>query len=145
MSASARSVVDRDGGRKADLAAIHMAKASLGWSDEEYRDILQTVCSVRSSALLDFAGRKRFLAHLRACGYVNAKRGARSVSEWSPKQRLVWSLWQKLADAGRVNERNRAALDAWLQHHVGPQRLEWLNGPQQDQAIAMLKQWMVRQ
>lgn len=141
---SARPVVDRDGARKADLAAIHIGKAQLGWSDDEYRDILYTVCQVRSSAQLDFAGRKKFLAHLRECGYADPKRGKRSGATWSPKQRLLWSLWQKLADAGRVNDRNRAGLDAWCAKHVGPQRIEWLSPSQLDQAIAMAKQWIAR-
>ncbi len=58
-----KAVIDRDGARKADLAAIHIAKKDLGWDTDHYRDILFSVCRVKSSAELDFTGRKRFLAH----------------------------------------------------------------------------------
>ena len=138
-------VLDRDGARKADLAAIHIGKAQLGWTDEEYRDILFTVCKVRSSAQLDFAGRKRFLEHMRACGFVNKARGARSGGEWKGPQKLVWSLWQQLADKGLVNDRSLAGLNAWLLHYVQLQHLTWLTkAPQQDQVIGMLKGWLKR-
>ena len=62
-----KAVVDRSGARNGDLAAIHIAKAKLGWDDSMYRDVLFSVCRVKSSAQLDFTGRKRFLAHLTAC------------------------------------------------------------------------------
>ena len=66
-SKPARPVVDAAGARRADLAAIHIAKKALGMDDDSYRDVMFTVAGVRSSANMDFAARKRFLAHLRAC------------------------------------------------------------------------------
>lgn len=145
-----RRVVDRDGARKADLAAIHIGKKALNWDEGFYRDMLHTLCRVRSSADLDFAGRKRVLAHMKACGWNGggqrhpgpAQRAARP--SLTLEQRKVWSLWQQLADAGAVQSRKSAALMAWVQRQVGIDRLEWLHGKQAEMAIESLKLWLDR-
>jgi phage gp16-like protein len=145
-----RAVVDHEGGRKADLAAIHIAKKQLGWDDDFYRDILWTVCRVKSSGELDITGRKRFLEHLRQCGFVNAqkRRGSgrrKAVSgELSAPQRLMFSLWQQLADAGLVHERRMSALVAFARRQTGVERLEWLKPRQEDLVIQSLRQWLER-
>ena len=36
------TVVDRSGARRADLAAIHIAKQALGWDEDTYRDVMAT-------------------------------------------------------------------------------------------------------
>ncbi len=152
-----RRVVDTEGGRKADLAAIHIGKAALGWSDDEYRDLLWTICQVRSAGDLDFAGRKRFLAHLRACGFENARTSRRSASKPAtgaagpvvpgalrPAQRKMFSLWQELHAAGLVHQRGMAALQAYAARQTGVDRLVWLNGRQEDLVIESLKKWLAR-
>lgn len=68
-----KSVVDNDGARKADLARIHIAKKALGYTDEEYRDVMFAVARVRSSADLDFTGRKRLIEHFIRCGWSGSK------------------------------------------------------------------------
>lgn len=140
------AVIDREGGRRADLAAIHMAKKALAWDDDTYRDILFTVCRVRSSAALDFAGRKAFLAHLQACqaNMGIAAPAGRTKTAWSPSQRRLWSLWQQLADAKLANARDRKALDAWIKRQTGVDRIEWLNAAQLDLVIASAKRWLSR-
>lgn len=55
--------------RGSALAQIHIAKKEMGWSDEEYRDLLFTVCRVRSAKDLDHAGREKFLSHAKRCGW----------------------------------------------------------------------------
>lgn len=142
---TSRFPVDKDS-RKGDLAAIHVAKKNLGWDDDTYRDILWTVCHVRSSADLDFAGRRRFLAHLAACQAKGAPKAqpAREKTPWSPQQRLVWACWQRLADAKLVEHRDRHAVEAWIKRQTGVDRLAWLNGPQLDLVLSSLKQWLKR-
>lgn len=142
------AVIDHEGARRADLAAIHIAKKDLGWDDGTYRDVMFAVCRVRSSAELDFAGRKRWLAHLKACGW---KKGVAARSSGSarrapltPSQRKVWSLWQELADAGLVRDRGMPALAAYVKRQTGVDRLEWLAGRQEELVIESLKRWLVR-
>lgn len=149
VSSTARRVGGTDGGRRADLAAIHVALKALGWDDDTYRDILWTVCRARSSADLDFAGRRRLLAHLAACQGqlgVTARPAAagRSKTPWTPQQRLLWARWQRLADAGLVRHRDRPALEAWVARQTGVDRIEWLSGPQLDLVLAGLKRWLAR-
>ena len=141
-----RSVIDKDGGRKADLAAIHIAKKQLGWDDETYRDLLWTVCRVKSSGDLDFTGRKRFLDHLRQCGFVNAATKGRKVvsGTLTAPQRKMFSLWQQLADADLVHERRMSALVAYAKRQTGVDRLEWLKPAQEDLLIESLKKWLGR-
>lgn len=139
------SAVAKSDQRQRDLAQIHIAKKALGWSDDEYRDLLWTVCSVRSSSQLDSTGRARFLAHQRSCGWTPGSKSARAKkATWTPTQRLIWSLWQQLADAELVQHRERAALDAWIKAHVGVDRVEFLNRQQQQLAIESLKAWLGR-
>ena len=83
-----RQVLDTEGARKADLAAIHIAKAEMGWDDDFYRSILKAKCGVGSAGLLDHAGRKRFLEHLRACGWSGGPK-ARVGAENAPAARLA--------------------------------------------------------
>ena len=140
--------VDHPGARRADLAAIHVAKKALGWDDDTYRDVMSTVCAgVRSAGDLDHAGRKRWLAHLAACQAAAGLKPARQAPErkpWGPQLRKLWSLWQQLADAGRVNDRGRPALQAWVTSQTGVSRLEWLTEQQLDLVLGQAKRWLAR-
>ncbi|MEN9627627.1 MAG: hypothetical protein RJA10_854 [Pseudomonadota bacterium] len=133
--------------RNGDLAAIHMAKAQLQLSDDEYRDLMATVCNgIRSAADLDWTGRRRFLAHLQACLKHRSPQGpARHIrAPLTPAQRLMWSLWMRLADAGLVGDRTMKALEAFAQRQTGVERLQWLNKQQEDLVILSLKAWIKR-
>lgn len=141
----------RSSARRGDLASIHIAKARLGLDDGEYRDLMATVCSgVRSAAALDFSGRKRFLAHLQAClqaqDLASASRSEQRVvrKDLSEHQRLMWSLWMQLADAGLVAHRTMDALQAFAARQTGVDRIEWLNFHQESLVLASLKRWLKR-
>lgn len=144
-------VVDSPNARKADLAAIHIAKSDLGWDDDHYRDVLFAVCRVKSSRDLDFTGRKRFLEHLRSCGWpgragqaAGARQGSPARTAMTKAQRLIWSLWQRLYEAGAVDSRAMPALAAYVKRQTGVDRLEWLNYPQETVMIESLKKWLAR-
>lgn len=143
------AVVDTNKGRQLDLAKIHMAKKALAWDDSTYRDILWTVCQVKSAGDLDFAGRKRFLDHLVRCGWKPDTKSpsapAKAVRKpLTPSQRLMWALWQQLADAGLVDNRKMPALNAFVKRTVQVDRMEWLTWPQETLVIEALKKWLER-
>lgn len=137
-----------DAQRKRDLARIHQGKAALGWDDDTYRALLRQVCGVDSAAKLDAAGRARFLEHLAKCGWRQAPAAApadRPVRKALTRpQRLMWSLWQQLADAKLVENRRMPALLAFVSRTTGVDRLEWLNGQQETMVIEALKLWLAR-
>lgn len=144
-----RTVVDRDGARRADLAAIHVAKKALGWDDGTYRDIMFTVVRHRSSAEMDFAARKRFLEHLRACMAQMGLQAApqapkRGKKAWGPRHRLLWSLWQRLADGGHISDRTLLGLNAWVKRQTGVDSVDFLNIHQLDAVIDSAKRWLGR-
>jgi phage gp16-like protein len=102
MKAKARRRDDR----AAELAQIHIAKKELGLDDDTYRDMLFTVARVRSSADLDFTGRKRVLAHLKSRGF-NVRPSTKYLvdrpknmddADRGPSLKKIEAL---LADAGR--------------------------------------------
>lgn len=138
-------VLDDERGRRADLAAIHLAKKALRWSDDEYRDVMATICNgVRSAGELDFTSRKRFLAHQQACLKANGHTPpAKPIKgPLTPQQRLLWSLWMQLADAGIVRQRSMQALTSWVRAQIGVDSLRFLNTHQEDAMINRLKTWL---
>jgi phage gp16-like protein len=137
------------GDRRNDLAKIHVAKKALGWDDSTYRDILWTVCRVKSASELDTAGRRAFLDHLAKCGWSSATKSSTSPSNavrapLTPTQKKMWAMWQKLADAGKVENRKMPALVAFVQRTVHVDRLEWLTWPQESLVLEALKKWLDR-
>lgn len=71
--------------RNADLAKIHIAKKQLNIDDDQYRDILWSLCRVRSSAdITTSEGRDKVLEHLRACGFKASKPTRQHKAEPEP-------------------------------------------------------------
>lgn len=131
--------------RRADLAKIHIAKKDLSWDDDTYRDILWTVCQVRSAGELTAAGRARFLAHIAKCRGQSQARASKPVRKaLTAPQKKMWSLWQQLGDRGLVKQRDMAALLVFVKRTTQVDRLEWLNGAQESLVIEALKQWLDR-
>lgn len=144
-----KRVVDQSGARRADLAAIHVAKKALEWDDETYRDVMFTVVRHKSSAELDFAGRKRWLEHLRTCMAQQGLQPAREAPRrgkkaWTPRHHLLWSLWQRLADAKHISDRTLPALNAWVKRQTQVDSVDFLNVHQLDAVIDAAKRWLDR-
>lgn len=87
--------------RKAELAQIHIAKAQLGLDEDTYRAMLWTVGRVKSSADLDWAGRKRVLDHLKAKGFTTARQADawsfidRAPADKKPALRVIVAICRK--------------------------------------------------
>jgi phage gp16-like protein len=64
--------------KRREITLIQIARQQLGMDDATYRDMLWSVARVKSSTELDFAGRKKVLDHLKACGFKVAAK----VNEW---------------------------------------------------------------
>jgi phage gp16-like protein len=140
------------GNRNTDLAKIHIGAKALGMdpSDKhpgsEYRTMLRNVAGVHSSADLDPKGREAVLKHLKSKGWNPESKGG------SPRQaRLIYHIWNQLADAGVV--RHRDGLKSWIQANtknehpqgIGWQLPEFLPKKVRGKVIEQLKEWAKRE
>lgn len=134
--------------RRAELAKIHMAKAQLDMADEVYRDMLWTHGRVRSARDLDWAGRKRVLDHLKACGWKPSAapkaRASRPLAA-DPQSRKIRAMWLALHRAGVVKDSSERALAAYVKRQTGIEALDWLKMHEADRVIEALKKWAKRE
>lgn len=126
--------------RKTELAQIHIAIADLGWSEEDYRAILLAKTGKASSGELDSTGRKRFLEHLRVCGWKPKHKGPRLT----PQQWRIKQLWRELGEAGALEDRSEKALLAFIKPHGGADALQFVSPRDAVTIIEALKGWLKR-
>ena len=140
--------------RKRELALIHLAKATLGLSRDDYEHVLRAVTGQTSAADLDAAGRDKLLWHLKAQGFVvKAKAGAaRARSIRAPQIGKLQAMFYALADAGAVvrpasSEACSRAVEAWAKEQLagtplGPlDALRFATGAQLGKLIESMKAW----
>lgn len=135
--------------RKADLAMIHIAKKEAGLDDQAYRDMLQAVAGVTSSAKLDFEGRHRVIQWFRARGWAPEqaapKPGRARKPEAGSLASKMLALWLELRRVGKVApDAGDVALDAFCKRMTGIECREWLTPRQANVVIEGLKQWLAR-
>ncbi|MDO8414150.1 MAG: regulatory protein GemA [Gallionellaceae bacterium] len=132
--------------RRKDLAIIHMAAVQLGMDttdqnpDSAYRSMLWTVARVRSSAALDWAGRKKVLDHLKACGYKPTSNHAGKPANVKPElMPLMSKIGALLADmklpwayAAAIAKKQTSS------QGKGIDRLEWLDAKQLHAVVTAL-------
>ena len=123
-----------------DLARIHILKKDLNLSDDEYRDLLQTLTGRRSARDLSYEERSRAAAHLEKL--VRATKPQKVLI--GPQEKKVLGLWGALQNAGAVQKNTLQPLSAWLQREGYPARLEWLSGAQVTKVVEQLKCWCKR-
>lgn len=137
-------VVDVPKARNNELAQIHIAIADLKWSDDDYRAILFAKTGKRSAGELDSTGRKRFLEHLRACGW-NPR--AKSTSKpLSPQQWRMKKLWKELGAAGALHDGSDKALLAFVKANSTAQvdSLQFVPPRDAHHVIDALQGWLKR-
>ena len=140
--------------RKRELALIHLAKATLGLSRDDYEHVLRAVTGQASAADLDAAGREKLLKHFKSKGFVvKAKAGAaRALGIREPQIKKLQAMWYALSDAGAVDrpasiEACNRAVEAWAKeqlatHALGPlDALRFATGAQLDKLIESMKRW----
>lgn len=134
------SVSDSANQRRKELAQIHIAVTALAWSEADYRAILQAKTGRSSAGDLDSTGRKRFLDHLRQCGWKPQGRGPRLTKQ----QWLVQRLWQDLGKAGALEDKTVNALNRFIKAQGGPDELRFLGTSHASLVIEALKSWLKR-
>jgi phage gp16-like protein len=138
------------------LAAIHVLKAQLQLTDDDYRALLRTLTGKDSAKLLDERQRDALRQHLqglaeragvakttRARPYT-AERFAERKAATPPKERKVWALWHQLHRDGKISDNSAHALNAWVFRTVQVSALVWCTDAQVVTLIESLKNWHQR-
>lgn len=126
--------------RRSELAKIHIAKNDLGLDEDSYRDILWTICRVKSSADLDSKGRFKLLHHFKHLGW-KPKKGKASADRKGGKIR---SLWIQLREAGKIMDSSENALRTEIEKLTGCSDIRFCTEAQKSHVIECLKAWLNR-
>lgn len=129
--------------QKREIQLIKIAQKQLGMDDATYRAMLWSVARVKSSTELDFAGRKKVLDHLQACGFKRTRPLQRKLAD-DPQSKKMRALWLELHAAGKVRNPSETALAAFVKRQTGRDALQWLNGAEASRVIEELKKWLAR-
>ena len=130
--------------RKRELALIHLAKATLGLSRDDYEHVLRTVTGKDSAADLDAGGRDKLLKHFKAGGFqvkpTAKSKQARTLAQ-DAQSRKVRAMWLMLHALGQVRDPSEAALAAYVKRVAKVDALQWAN---HYAVIESLKSWAMR-
>lgn len=134
--------IDGPSARKNELAQIHIAISQLGWDDGHYRAVLFAKTGKRSSGELDGTGRRRFIEHLKACGWKGQKTPA--GPRLTRQQYLALKLWHDLGKTGVLTDPSDTGLNRFIANLCGVSDLRFLGTHQASQVIEALKSWLLR-
>ena len=148
--------------RRSELAQIHIAVQQVGMTDDDHRALLWSVCKVKSSADLDWAGRKRYIDHLKTLGFKPRTKSGQAGKPSQPRPRTgspapstrtlaqdaesrkIRALWIMLHQLGAVRNPSEASLAAYVKRIAKVDALQWITGEQAETVIETLKKWSMR-
>ncbi len=128
------------------IKVVHVAKAKLGLSDDDYRDILSGF-NVSSSKELNEAGLKQLIAVFHKMGfedtskkrkYNNLKKRGDILDAWAtPKQlRMIEAKWMS---SDKVKVKTTEALEKFILRIAKVQKMEWLKGKHVQKVIKAIE------
>lgn len=139
------------------IAAIHVLKAQLRLTDDDYRALLKGLTMKSSSKDMSQAERRQVREHLQRLAEraglaqpttrrrpLTAGQFAQAKADASPRERKVWALWHQLHRDGLIANPSAQALNAWVKRQAGVDALRFCTGPQLDTLIEALKAWQER-
>jgi phage gp16-like protein len=129
--------------KKREVRLIKIAQRELKMDDDTYRAILFSIARVQSATDLDAAGRRKMLAHLKACGFkVKSAPASRNASDG--RYRKIRVLWKQLKGCGLVDNDTDQAVRAYILRTTGCEDFQFLNDHQVGTVIESLKKWLTR-
>lgn len=135
--------------KRKDIQLIHIARRQLGMDDETYRAMLWTVATVKSSTALDWAGRKKVLDHLKACGFKpvskNAGKPANVKADLAPLMGKIGALLADMKLPWAYLTASRDGTPSMLKRIAGVDKLEWANAVQLQALITALVRRQAKQ
>lgn len=134
--------------RRAELAAIHVAKKQLRLDDDTYRALLVGLTGLDSSAKMNTYQRRLVIEHLRKKGFEKRPGAGAGPSKFvylsDAQLRMVRGLWIDLARAGAVRDSSELALNHFVKRMTGIETLSWLTPEAANKVIEALKSWSAR-
>lgn len=121
--------------------AIQIKRRQINMDDTDYRAMLQRVAGVASST--DVFDERVLFKIQNELNRLGAPAGPARRPLTQP-QKKMWSLWQQLADAGRVRDRRMPALLSWVKRQAHVDALGFLSSAQEYALIEALKSWLER-
>lgn len=138
--------------QRRDAKIIHAIANRLGMSDDDYRALLFQLSGQRSTQTMAPGVRHDVRRHFERLGtaagvWEPPRRGAwaRKVAKSSPMERKVWALWNALARAGVIHNKDEAAMRAWVKRQTGMDDLAFCDWAQLSGLIEALKDWGFRE
>jgi len=117
--------------RKRELALIHIGKAHLGYSREDYEYLLRELTGKTSAAAMDAAQRDVVLKRFKLLGFTVKAKPASGMPLRDPQHRKLRAMWYALADVKAVARPAHAiacdqAIEVWAKRQIndGQHRLE---------------------
>ena len=137
------------------IAAIHVLKSKLQFSDDDYRALLKNLTHKTSSKDLSDKERQAVRDHMQQLAEragvakplrrrATGRTFAQAKAAASPRERKVWALWNQLGRDGVVRDTSAKALNAWVARTVHVSALAFANDAQLDTLIEALKAWQQR-
>ena len=132
--------------RRAQLAAIHVAKKQLRLDDGTYRMLLVNLTGRSSAADLTAQQRAAVIEHFRSRGFARAPGKGAGVEklQQSAILRKIRACWLDLKSAGVLRDSSERALRAFVKHVVRVDSPGWLTPQQANVVIEALKAWHKR-
>lgn len=139
------------------ISAIHVLKAKLKLTDDDYRALLKGLTAKSSSKQMSQAERRQVREHLQGLAErmgvaaptsrrrpLSAEQFEKVKKAASPKERKVWALWHQLGKLGQVSDTSGRALNKWVERQVSVSALGFATSAQLDTLIESLKLWVER-
>jgi hypothetical protein len=135
--------------RKAELAAIHIAKNQLALTDETYRAIVFRFSGATndSAGTLSTEQRRALLDHFRSLGFERKKAPARAgkrAMAHNPLAGKIRALWLSLYHLGAVESPKEESIAAYVERMTGVEALQWIDAFKADAVIRSLRAWCER-
>ena len=127
-------------------AILHVAKAKLAWSDDDYRSALVRIAGVTTSSDLDQEGFEAMMGFADYCGFRPLAKGAprygdRSGMATFAQHELIRELWRELHDQAVCDDE---ALTGWLLKYHKVSSMRFLTLEAARKVIVALKAWKAR-
>lgn len=113
--------------RRSMIAKVHVAKAQLRMTADDYRQLVLRVTGHDSSAKCDQAQLAALIAEMKRLGFSDQVRSRGPRPADHPSARKARAMWISLGLLGAIHDPSDRALETFARRQVGCDRLQWAN------------------